>query len=52
MELIAARSQNIPFQNMLTDNLTYMWYIVNEFNVYKDEDLDIYSKIFREYEKN
>ncbi|MFC2494994.1 MAG: ParA family protein [Candidatus Absconditicoccaceae bacterium] len=47
MELIAARSQNIPFQNMLTDNLTYMGYIVNEFNVYKDEvisDHDMWIK--------
>ena len=47
MELIAARSQNIPFQNMLTDNLTYMWYVVNEFNVYKDEvisDHDMWIK--------
>lgn len=52
MELIASRNEHVSFQNMLADNLTYMGYIVNEYNVYKEEVISDHDKRIKDMDSD
>ena len=50
MEILAKRHDNLPFQNVLSDSLTYMGYVVNEYNVYKEEMITDHDKWIKDME--